>query len=117
MNQLNEILLNLHPLHAVGFGVLGGYVGQRYGYDFTRTAAVVAVGTYSYMRVYGHSLPGGANNEGAETGEVSGILLVTEPTKGVDSTTSTPQEKVSYYNDIDREIAAAKQRGSFANAV
>jgi hypothetical protein len=116
MNQLNDILMNFHPLHAVGFGVLGGYIGQKYGYDFTRTAAVVSVGTYAYMNKYGHALPG-ANNEGANTEPVSGILLVTEPTKGFDSTTATPQEKVSYYNDIDREIAAAKQRGSFANAV
>jgi hypothetical protein len=115
MNQFNEILMNFHPAHAVGFGLLGGYVGQRYGYDFKKTAAVVAIGTYGYMRTYGHALPG-ANNQ-ATTEPVSGILLVTEPTKGVDSTTATPQEKVSYYNDIDREIAAAKQRGSFANAV
>ena len=117
MNSLNDKILSFHPLHAVGFGVLGGYIASKYGYDFKTSAALVSIGSYAYMNKFGHTLNFWNNNDNdkSSVGPVSGVVVVNEPTKQVaDATTATTIEKVSYYDGFDNALTDAlmKDKGN-----
>jgi len=109
MNTLKEF----HPLHAVGFGILGGFIGKRYGYDFYKTAGIIGVGSYAYMSTFGHSVPWNNNNNNKIEKE-SGIVPYTDPDKVKQqqpNTTSTQLLPADYYDGFDDRLASALKKG------
>jgi hypothetical protein len=117
MDDLKTKLLSFHPIHALGFGVLGGFIGQKYGgYDFKKTTAIVGIGTYAYMNTYGHTLTPWKNNDKTQPKvyDTSGIVLYTDPekTKQVQpNSTSTPIFDSDYYDGFDDRLKDALQKG------
>lgn len=109
-------LKNFHPAHAIGFGLLAGYVGQRYGYDFKKTTGIVAIGTYAYMNTYGHTLTPWKSNDkdSSKVYNGSGIVMYTDPSKTKQvqpNSTATPIFDTDYYDGFDDRLQDALQKG------
>jgi hypothetical protein len=111
-DDIKEKLMNFHPLHAVGFGLLGGYIGSKYGYDFKKTAGFVGVGSWLYMSKVGHVLPWNVEPEYKPVS--SGIVLQPDNIdreKQFDNTTSTPMFSPDYYEGFEERLQYTIDKG------
>ena len=108
---------DFHPAHAVGFGVLAGYIAQRYGYNPYKTGVFVGVGSYVYMDKFGHTLKpwkNKNNNNKAKLENITGIVPYTDPDKTDNKqpqTTSTELLSSDYYDGFNDRLADALKKG------